>query len=139
MFGGNSNDASYNCVHVLDTETWEWTTPITVGASPAVRTGHQAIRYDSNHMLVYGGWDYHDEEEVVIHDDVFMLNIQSWEWHQLSVRGLGLGPRVGCSVVALESRSGDTIACVFGGQGNDSKYHDDLSYFNPDWTATTTD
>ena len=55
VFGGLSDSAVYNDVHVLSLSTGYWSRAATSGHSPSPRYGHSATMIAANLMLVFGG------------------------------------------------------------------------------------
>lgn len=89
IFGGNDHTASFNTVHVLETDgkKWMWSHPKTSGTVPSPRTGHCAtLLDDKKSILVYGGWDPNADDdanasdEEMIFKDSYILDTDSWTW-----------------------------------------------------------
>jgi hypothetical protein len=110
VFGGNDATQSFATVHVLETSPsstdgggteanhsntkWQWTHPKVMGQAPANRTGHSAtLLADKKTICIYGGWDPNSEDdnaemndgeddELVIFQDSYLLDIEKWVWRQ---------------------------------------------------------
>jgi hypothetical protein len=110
VFGGNDATQSFATVHVLETSPsstdgggteanhsntkWQWTHPKVMGQAPASRTGHSAtLLADKKTICIYGGWDPNseddnaemnsdDDDEHMIFQDSYLLDIEKWVWRQ---------------------------------------------------------
>uniref|UniRef100_A0A8C6WFE5 Kelch domain containing 2 n=1 Tax=Neogobius melanostomus TaxID=47308 RepID=A0A8C6WFE5_9GOBI len=68
-----------NHVHVLDLETQCWSQPITTGNTPSPRAAH-ACATVGNRGYVFGG-RYKNYRL----NDLYYLDLDTWEWHEMSV------------------------------------------------------
>ncbi|KAK7945189.1 hypothetical protein WMY93_000917 [Mugilogobius chulae] len=68
-----------NHVHVLDLETLSWSQPITTGNSPSPRAAHACATVGSR-GYVFGG-RYKNYRL----NDLYYLDLDTWEWHEMSV------------------------------------------------------
>nr|XP_008120194.1 PREDICTED: kelch domain-containing protein 2 [Anolis carolinensis] len=68
-------------VHVLDTETYTWSQPVTTGKSPSPRAAH-ACATVGNRGYVFGG-RYRESRM----NDLYYLNLEKWEWHEIITQG----------------------------------------------------
>lgn len=68
-----------NHVHVLDLETQSWSQPITTGNTPSPRAAH-ACATVGNRGYVFGG-RYKNYRL----NDLYYLDLDTWEWHEMSV------------------------------------------------------
>ncbi|XP_044291974.1 kelch domain-containing protein 2 isoform X3 [Varanus komodoensis] len=69
-------------VHVLDTETFTWSQPVTTGKSPSPRAAH-ACATVGNRGYVFGG-RYRESRM----NDLYFLDLDKWEWHEIVTQGI---------------------------------------------------
>ncbi|KAK7835952.1 hypothetical protein U0070_004043 [Myodes glareolus] len=82
-FWNSSHPRGWNDhVHILDTETFVWSQPITTGKAPSPRAAH-ACATVGNKGFVFGG-RYRDARM----NDLHCLNLDTWEWNELSWHSL---------------------------------------------------
>lgn len=55
-FGGIHNDSIYSSLHVLDTESLEWSEICTQGEQPCPRHSHSMVSYGTK-LFIFGGYD----------------------------------------------------------------------------------
>ncbi|KAM9962309.1 hypothetical protein ACTFIR_005215 [Dictyostelium discoideum] len=97
---------------------------------PNSRCAHQSETIDGE-LYVFGGWN--DDNEML--NDLFKLNIETWEWEEVKVENNFITPRNGHS---LNSYNGKLI--VFGG-GSFSGFLNDIFIFDPktvEWNCINT-
>ncbi|XP_010631012.1 kelch domain-containing protein 2 [Fukomys damarensis] len=81
-FWNSSHPRGWNDhVHILDTETFTWSQPITTGKAPSPRAAH-ACATVGNKGFVFGG-RYRDARM----NDLHCLNLDTWEWNELAPQG----------------------------------------------------
>ncbi|KAG8517761.1 Kelch domain-containing protein 2, partial [Galemys pyrenaicus] len=98
-------------VHILDTETFIWSQPITTGKAPSPRAAH-ACATVGNKGFVFGG-RYRDARM----NDLHYLNLDTWEWNELIPQGIC---PVGRSWHSLTPVSSDHLF-LFGGFTTDKQ------------------
>jgi len=59
------------------------------GDVPTARSGH-AVTYINNLLLLYGGIDFAEE---AVYNDLYMLNLETWEWKYIGESGEEVPPR----------------------------------------------
>lgn len=100
-----------NHVHVLDLETCAWSQPVTKGNPPAPRAAH-ACATVGNRGFVFGG--RYRESRL---NDLFSINMDTWEWTEMIVPHQG---PVGRSWHSLNPASPDHLF-LFGGFTTDKQ------------------
>lgn len=78
MFGGKSSSSSYNDLHVLDSNTDEWTqldTSKTI--SPACRWGHTLSSF-GQYLVLFGGWN-----GTWCFNDLYVFDTVDTKWHRI--------------------------------------------------------
>uniref|UniRef100_A0A8C9G454 Kelch domain-containing protein 2 n=1 Tax=Pavo cristatus TaxID=9049 RepID=A0A8C9G454_PAVCR len=98
-------------VHVLDTETFTWSQPITTGKTPSPRAAH-ACATVGNRGFVFGG-RYRESRM----NDLYYLNLDTWEWNEIMAQGVC---PVGRSWHSLTPISSDHLF-LFGGFTTDKQ------------------
>ncbi|XP_068005248.1 kelch domain-containing protein 2 isoform X3 [Melanerpes formicivorus] len=98
-------------VHVLDTETFTWSQPITTGKTPSPRAAH-ACATVGNRGYVFGG-RYRESRM----NDLYYLNLDTWEWNEIITQGIC---PVGRSWHSLTPISSDHLF-LFGGFTTDKQ------------------
>lgn len=139
IFGGNGPNASFNTVHVLETDgkEWAWINPKVSGTVPLPRTGHcAALLADKKTIIIYGGWDPNDEDigaddEDTVYGDSYLLDTETFTWsvgpkpvHRGVVENGG-EQRVGHDCVLTEGEGGAEVL-VFGGRIPNDKFTGDF-------------
>uniref|UniRef100_A0AC11CC62 Kelch domain containing 2 n=1 Tax=Ovis aries TaxID=9940 RepID=A0AC11CC62_SHEEP len=111
-FWNSSHPRGWNDhVHILDTETFIWSQPITTGKPPSPRAAH-ACAAVGNKGFVFGG-RYRDARM----NDLHYLNLDTWEWNELIPQGIC---PVGRSWHSLTPVSSDHLF-LFGGFTTDKQ------------------
>ncbi|KAM9090059.1 kelch domain-containing protein 2 isoform 3-T3 [Megaptera novaeangliae] len=111
-FWNSSHPRGWNDhVHILDTETFVWSQPITTGKAPSPRAAH-ACATVGNKGFVFGG-RYRDARM----NDLHYLNLDTWEWNELIPQGIC---PVGRSWHSLTPVSSDHLF-LFGGFTTDKQ------------------
>ncbi|XP_028293413.1 kelch domain-containing protein 2 [Gouania willdenowi] len=68
-----------NHIHILDLDTLTWSQPITTGDAPSPRAAHACATL-GNRGYVFGG-----RFKNLRLNDLFYIDLDSWEWHEMSV------------------------------------------------------
>ncbi|XP_057436857.1 tip elongation aberrant protein 1-like isoform X2 [Lotus japonicus] len=138
IFGGfgkspeNINDFCYNDLYILDTETFVWTRPTTLGTPPCPRHGHTCSSWEKNIVVIGGGVDELDKYV----SDVHILDTDTLIWRELHTSGKVLPPRAGHSTVSFGKN-----LFVFGGVTSAQSLYNDLYMLDIDtgiWTEVAT-
>lgn len=141
LFGGfhddGTGDAKYfNDVWEYDTEEHTWTCRSSGagGGGPAPRGGCQVALHGSV-LFVFGGhtaWREGKQEMEKVHDDVWALDLHTWQWEKVKKAGMAPNPRTSFALVTHKKR-----AIIFGGVTDQhgkgdhmfSTLHDELYQF----------
>jgi hypothetical protein len=89
IFGGEhpETNIALNDIHILDLNTWTWTEPQTTGEIPSPRSFHTATLYN-HQMLVWGGSEETRNATYICNDDdLYILNLKTWEWSKITPTG----------------------------------------------------
>lgn len=105
FMGDNPGRGWNNHIHILDLETLSWSQPITKGNPPSPRAAHACVVV-GNRGYVFGG-RYRDHRL----NDLYYINFDTWEWHEMSMPQQG---PVGRSWHSFTAVSPDHIF-LFGG------------------------
>uniref|UniRef100_A0A8C8CL27 Kelch domain-containing protein 2 n=1 Tax=Oncorhynchus tshawytscha TaxID=74940 RepID=A0A8C8CL27_ONCTS len=105
FMGDNPGRGWNNHIHILDLEMSTWSQPVTKGNAPSPRAAHACAKV-GNRGYVFGG-RYRDYRL----NDLHYIDMDSWEWHEMSVPQQG---PVGRSWHSLTPVSPDHIF-LFGG------------------------
>ncbi|KAK9267024.1 hypothetical protein L1049_027495 [Liquidambar formosana] len=136
IFGGcgkssnNSEEAYYNDLYILNTETFVWKHATTSGTPPSSRDSHTCSSW-KNKIIVIGGEDEHD----YYLSDVHILDADTLVWRVLNTSGQKFPPRAGHSTVAFGKN-----LFVFGGFTDAQNLYDDLHMLDVEtgiWTKVT--
>lgn len=122
VFGGFIGGSRTNELFALNLTTLRWTTVASSGDPPSARSGHSALVYNDN-MVVYGGCN----DEGAKLNDVWKLNLTSYTWQRVEVRGEVPEGRSGHTACLYQS-----IMIVFGGMKELTKETNELLGLNLD-------
>uniref|UniRef100_A0A8C6XG40 Kelch domain containing 2 n=1 Tax=Naja naja TaxID=35670 RepID=A0A8C6XG40_NAJNA len=111
-----------NHVHVLDTESFTWSQPLTTGKSPSPRAAHACATVGSR-GYVFGG-RYRESRM----NDLYFLNLETWEWQEIVVQGICPQPLSKLWHTACASDEGEVI--VFGGCASNLLAHHKAAHSN---------
>ncbi|KAL4481014.1 hypothetical protein ABPG72_014482 [Tetrahymena utriculariae] len=124
LFGGKTADERVkNDIVVFDTKKHEWKKIDATGTLPLVRESHQACSFEDRYMIVFGGTNGKEEEEVVVYDDMYIFDTLTNAWREVTNKH-------GHQIEARDSFSMTNVngfVYVFGGQGK-SVGKDDVFY-----------
>ncbi|KAI6683250.1 hypothetical protein NL676_029163 [Syzygium grande] len=121
VFGGTDGMNSLADLHILDTSSHTWISPLTRGEAPVARQGHNAA-LGGKRLFIFGGYGkFPDDDDEVYYNDLFILNTDTLMWKELNTAGEMLPPRAGRLTVTFGK-----IMFVYGGYKKDQKLYDDL-------------
>lgn len=127
VFGGGSVATCYNDLHVLDTQTLEWSAPATEGAPPPPRAGHAAAVLGSTLYVVGGG------NNAAGCADMFALDLS--ELGQGPLRWTLVGNTPPEAAIASEGLSLIAVpmaGCVVSFGGYNGRYHNAVHVYRPE-------
>eukprot|EP01087_Luapelamoeba_hula_P022259 TRINITY_DN7935_c0_g2_i1.p1 TRINITY_DN7935_c0_g2~~TRINITY_DN7935_c0_g2_i1.p1 ORF type:complete len:906 (-),score=187.75 TRINITY_DN7935_c0_g2_i1:160-2877(-) len=115
VFGGFNGRKYFNDLFCYDTETSTWRELPTTGRAPAPRSGHSCtvIR---DFMIVFGGCASNSN----FLNDVSVLDLETLEWQQASVKGPSLLARFRHTATLV----GQSEVYIFGGSGSGVLFSD---------------
>ncbi|XP_072128143.1 kelch domain-containing protein 2 isoform X2 [Mobula birostris] len=123
IFGGNRSCVFLNDLHVLDLGFMEYVN-VQIPGPPPPRCRHAAVPVNENKILISGGYNLTG----ALHD-VFIFNLDTYNWSSLNHHPLSSVPRAGHSLVYLSSSQGSTGTClkllVFGGSDSAGQFYND--------------
>eukprot|EP00500_Bicosoecida_sp_ms1_P011616 CAMPEP_0203822116 /NCGR_PEP_ID=MMETSP0115-20131106/45283_1 /ASSEMBLY_ACC=CAM_ASM_000227 /TAXON_ID=33651 /ORGANISM="Bicosoecid sp, Strain ms1" /LENGTH=338 /DNA_ID=CAMNT_0050731147 /DNA_START=76 /DNA_END=1088 /DNA_ORIENTATION=- len=102
----------YKDVHLLDTTTNRWYTPVVTGAVPTKRSGHTLARV-GDYCFVHGGFN---GKEILA--DISCLDLRTFAWSGVRLAGGTLPPLVGHSCTTV---TGTSDMLIFGGSSASSR------------------
>ncbi|CAH1263598.1 FBXO42 [Branchiostoma lanceolatum] len=118
VFGGSKNKRWFSDVHVLDVQTWQWSSIEAKGDAPT-RSYHSSTLY-RHELFVFGGvFPNPDPEPDGCSNEVFVYSPATESWYKPLVMGDSPTPRSGHSAVLLGER-----LVVFGGWDAPVCYND---------------
>ncbi|MHC4599269.1 MAG: Kelch repeat-containing protein, partial [Planctomycetota bacterium] len=118
MFGSPSPRTLFNDVSTLDLASTTWTSIATGGSIPVGtgRAGHVAVYDDrAGRMVVFAGSDYTFQGNEIFRDDIYALDLSTWQWTTPSNTGTRPAHRYLHTAVADEL--GRRMFVFGGGQG----------------------
>ncbi|XP_059816490.1 ras guanine nucleotide exchange factor F isoform X3 [Hypanus sabinus] len=123
IFGGNRSSVFLNDLHILDLGFMEYVS-VQIPGPPAPRCRHAAVPVNKNKVLISGGYNLTGALR-----DVFIFNLDTYNWSSLNHHPLCSVPRAGHSLLYLSSSQGSTGTClkllVFGGSNNAGQFYND--------------
>lgn len=123
IFGGGSHSTCFNCLHVLDLQSMEWSRPKMQGTLPTPRAGHAGVSIGENWYIVGGG----DNKSGV--SETMVLNMSTLVWSVVTtVQGRVPLASEGLSLV-LTSNNGEDILVAFGGYNG--RYSNEVHVLKP--------
>ena len=115
VFGGAHGTHCLADVHVLSLSTGFWSRPACRGTAPNPRANHSAALISATLMLVFGGCS----AAGAFMNDVHILDIATFTWHQPGVVGPAPSARYGHACQVLDGRvvilGGSNAAKAFDG------------------------
>ncbi|KAF1315117.1 Kelch repeat-containing protein, partial [Globisporangium splendens] len=129
VFGGYDGRRNHNELYLFDCRTYTWRELVPSrdvrGTPPAGRNGHTATLADDNKVFIIGGWL---GSGPLAADDLHVLDLDRWQWHQPSVKGSGPGP---CNMHTADYLPHLRSILLFRG-GDGREYLNDLHALNID-------
>uniref|UniRef100_A0A804N5Y1 Acyl-CoA-binding domain-containing protein n=1 Tax=Zea mays TaxID=4577 RepID=A0A804N5Y1_MAIZE len=106
IFGGGSHSTCFSDLHLLDTQTMEWSRPKQQGVTPESRAGHAGVTIGEYWFITGGG----NSRKGV--SDTLVLNLSTYEWSVLTNLEARAPP--GSSLV-MHTINGENFLVSFGG------------------------
>ncbi|XP_047340080.1 RING finger protein B-like [Impatiens glandulifera] len=107
--GEDSNDYYLSDVHILNTDTLVWKKLITLGQPFTPRGGHTTVVLGKN-IFVFGGF----ADESSLHDDIFMLDMDTRVWTKVMGAGSGPSARFSCAGDIINSSKSGVFVLIGG-------------------------
>ena len=112
LWGGRNDNCADNTLYCFDTISRQWLSrPSVSGSIPGARDGHTAVVIN-NQMYIFGGYEELTER---FSNDIYVLDLKTFVWKYLSVRGTPPSWRDFHSAVAFNNKM-----FVFGGRSDRS-------------------
>ncbi|EGR27009.1 kelch motif family protein, putative [Ichthyophthirius multifiliis] len=114
MFGGKTaNQKLKNDLWCFDPQKNEWRQIEASGNNPYPREGHQGCTLDDRYLIIFGGLNSQDEDNMLIYNDMHMFDSIQNTWKQVTNKhGAIIEARESFSFVNVNG-----LLYIFGGQG----------------------
>ncbi|XP_056175447.1 nitrile-specifier protein 5-like [Syzygium oleosum] len=127
VFGGTDGMNPLGDLHILDTSSHTWISRITRGEAPEARQGHSAALVGKR-LFIFGGYGKSpDEDDEVYHNDLFILNTETFVWKKAMTTGIPPSPRLTHSCSTWKNKM-----IVIGGQDERDYYLSDVHILDAD-------
>lgn len=109
IFGGGSHSTCFSDLHLLDTQTMEWSRPKQQGVTPESRAGHAGVTIGEYWFITGGG----NSRKGV--SDTLVLNLSTYEWSVLTNLEARAPPVSEGSSLVMHTINGENFLVSFGG------------------------
>ncbi|CAL5093230.1 unnamed protein product [Urochloa decumbens] len=109
IFGGGSHSTCFSDLHILDTQTMEWSRPQQQGVTPEPRAGHAGVTIGEYWFITGGG----NSRKGV--SDTLVLNMSTYEWSVVTGLEARAPPTSEGSSLVMHMINGENFLVSFGG------------------------
>ncbi|CAN6347935.1 unnamed protein product [Urochloa humidicola] len=109
IFGGGSHSTCFGDLHLLDTQTMEWSRPQQQGVIPEPRAGHAGVTIGEYWFITGGG----NSRKGV--SDTLVLNMSTYEWSVVAGLEARAPPTSEGSSLVMHMINGENFLVSFGG------------------------
>ncbi|KAG0521097.1 hypothetical protein BDA96_08G131700 [Sorghum bicolor] len=109
IFGGGSHSTCFSDLHLLDTQTMEWSRPKQQGVTPEPRAGHAGVTI-GEYWFITGGGNSRKGVSVTL-----VLNMSTYEWSVLTDLEAHAPPTSEGSSLVMYTINGENFLVSFGG------------------------
>ncbi|RCV18938.1 hypothetical protein SETIT_3G343400v2 [Setaria italica] len=109
IFGGGSHSTCFSDLHLLDTQTMEWSRPEQQGVTPEPRAGHAGVTIGEYWFITGGG---NSRKGVT---DTLVLNMSTYEWSVVTGLEARAPPTSEGSSLVMHTIDGENFLVSFGG------------------------
>ncbi|KAJ1265608.1 hypothetical protein BS78_08G089400 [Paspalum vaginatum] len=109
IFGGGSHSTCFSDLHLLDTQTMEWSRPEQKGVAPEPRAGHAGVTMGEHWFITGGG----NSRKGV--SDTLVLNMSTYEWSVVTGLEARAPPASEGSSLVTHTIDGENFLVSFGG------------------------
>ncbi|KAF8660943.1 hypothetical protein HU200_057322 [Digitaria exilis] len=109
IFGGGSHSTCFSDLHLLDTQTMEWSRPEQQGVTPEPRAGHAGVTIGEYWFITGGGNSRKGISESLV------LNMSTYEWSVVTDLETRAPPTSEGSSLVMHTINGENFLVSFGG------------------------